>query len=581
MDQVLVFSIGAVLVAGLTFFVTYFWLDRRAHSRMRTAQTEADRIVEEAESRRRDTVLAAKDEAIRLRGDLDRELTQRRKEIERVERRIEQKEENVDKKVAGLETRERAVRKGEQELTQHQDAWEQERARQQAEVDAERQKRVAELERIAGLSSEEARNELVQAVEVEARHVAARRLHEIERETREEADRRSRMILATSIQRIASDYVAESTVAAVPLPSEDMKGRIIGREGRNIRALEQATGVDLIVDDTPESVTVSGFDPVRREVARRALTKLLQDGRIHPARIEEVVTKTQMELEQIMREEGERVAYEANVAGLHPDLIKLLGRLKFRTSYGQNVLAHSLEVSLIAANLAAELGADVNVSRTAGLLHDIGKAVDHEVEGPHALIGADIAKRLGRSNRIVHAIAAHHAEEEPKTVEAFIVATADAISGARPGARREMVETYIKRLEALEGVANSFEGVDKCFAIQAGREVRILVKPNSIDYNGAKRLARDVVKKIEETLEYPGQIKVTVIRETRAVDYARSQFRRTRAGWKPFQPAFVAFSAGDVQSDPRPAPDASLYLKGRLRCNPERVTRAGIAYRNP
>jgi ribonuclease Y len=521
MDQVVIFSIGAVLVAGLTFFVTYFWLDRRAHSRMRNAQAEADRIVEEAESRRRDTVLAAKDEAIRLRGDLDRELTQRRKEIERIERRIEQKEEVVDKKVAGLEQRERTVRTGEQQLTQHREAWDQERARQQAEIDAERGKHVAELERIAGLTSEEAKNELVQAVEVEARHAATRKLHEIERETREEADRRSRMVLATAIQRIASDYVAESTVAAVPLPSEDMKGRIIGREGRNIRALEQATGVDLIVDDTPESVTVSGFDPVRREVARRALTKLLQDGRIHPARIEEVVTKTQTELEQIMREEGERVAYEANVPGLHPDLIKLLGRLKFRTSYGQNVLAHSLEVSLIAANLAAEIGADVNVSRTAGLLHDIGKAVDHEVEGPHALIGADIAKRLGRSNRIVHAIAAHHGEEEPKTVEAFIVATADAISGARPGARREMVETYIKRLEALEGVANSFEGVDKCFAIQAGREVRILVKPNSIDDLGANRLARDVVKKIEETLEYPGQIKVTVIRETRAVDYAR------------------------------------------------------------
>jgi len=521
MDDLLIFSIGAVLVAGLTFFVTYFWLDRRANSRVRLAQAEADRIVEEAESRRRDTVLAAKDEAIRLRGELDRELTQRRKEIERIERRIEAKEENVDKKVAGLEQRERSLRKSEQQLVQSREAWEQERARQQQEIDEARARRLAELERIAGLTSEDAKQELVREVEAEARNQAARRLHEIERETKEEADRRARMILATTLQRIASDYVAESTVSAVPLPSDDMKGRIIGREGRNIRALEQATGVDLIVDDTPESVTVSGFDPVRREVARRALTKLLQDGRIHPARIEEVVTKTQLELEEIMREEGERVAYEANVPGLHPDLIKLLGRLKFRTSYGQNVLAHSLEVSMIAANLAAELGADVNVSRTAGLLHDIGKAVDHEVEGPHALIGADIAKRLGRSNRIVHAIAAHHAEEEPKTVEAFIVATADAISGARPGARREMVETYIKRLEALEGVANSFEGVEKSFAIQAGREVRILVRPNSIDDLGANRLAKDVVKKIEETLEYPGQIKVTVIRETRAVDYAR------------------------------------------------------------
>lgn len=492
MDDLLILSIGAVLVAGLTFFVTYFWLDRRANSRVHQAQAEADRIVEEAESRRRDTVLGAKDEAIRLRGDLDRELTQRRKEIERVERRIETKEENVDRKIAGLEQRERSVRKGEQQLAQGRESWEKERSRQQQEIEQARAKRIAELERIAGLTSEDAKQELVSEVEAEARNQAARRLHEIERETREEGDRRSRMILATTLQRIASDYVAESTVSAVPLPSDDMKGRIIGREGRNIRALEQATGVDLIVDDTPESVTVSGFDPVRREVARRALTKLLQDGRIHPARIEEIVTKTQMELEEIMREEGERVAYEANVPGLHPDLIKLLGRLKFRTSYGQNVLAHSLEVSMIAANLAAELGADVNVSRTAGLLHDIGKAVDHEVEGPHALIGADIAKRLGRSNRIVHAIAAHHAEEEPKTVEAFIVATADAISGARPGARREMVETYIKRLEALEGVANSFDGVEKSFAIQAGREVRILVRPNSIDDLGANRLAKDL-----------------------------------------------------------------------------------------
>ena len=300
-----------------------------------------------------------------------------------------------------------------------------------------------------------------------------------------------------------------------------MKGRIIGREGRNIRALEQATGVDLIVDDTPEVITVSAYDPLRRELARRVLSKLLQDGRIHPARIEEVVLKTQTELDQTIREEGEKVAYEANVLGLHPDLIKLLGRLKFRTSYGQNVLHHSLEVSLIAAAIAAEIGADINVCKTAGLLHDIGKAVDHEVEGPHALIGADIARRLGRSAKIVHAIAAHHGEEEPATVEAFIVATSDAISGARPGARREMVETYVKRLEALEGVANSFDGVEQSFAIQAGREVRILVSPTQIDDLAASRLARDVVKKIEESLEYPGQIKVTVIRETRAVDYAR------------------------------------------------------------
>jgi ribonuclease Y len=524
--------LGLLLVAAVTYLATQASLQRRADSSVRRAQSEADRIVEEAETRRRDAALQAKDEAIRLRGELDRELTQRRKEIERIERRIEQKEEAIDQKSSALDRREQEIRKRDLDTAQARDAWEQERARQQAQIDqlsarqqaelAEAQRRYhEELERVAGMSASDAKDELVREVEAEARAMAARRMHEIELELQEEADRRSRKVLATTIQRIASDYVSETTVSVIPLPSDDMKGRIIGREGRNIRALEQATGVDLIVDDTPEAVTVSGFDPVRREVARRALSKLLQDGRIHPARIEEVVAKTRMELEQVMREEGEKVAYEANVPGLHPDLIKLLGRLKYRTSYGQNVLGHSLETSMIAAALAAEIGADVNVSKTAGLLHDIGKAVDHEVEGPHALIGADIAKRLGRSAKIVHAIASHHGEEEPQTVEAFIVATADAISGARPGARREMVETYVKRLEALEGVANSFDGVEKSFAIQAGREVRILVAPNAIDDLGAARLARDVSKKIEESLEYPGQIKVTVIRETRAVDYAR------------------------------------------------------------
>ncbi len=521
MGELLVYLIGAVLVAGITFLGTYFWLDKRAQSRLRAAQAEAGRITEEAETSRRESALAAKDEAIRLRGELDRELNQRRKEIERIERRIEQKEETIDKKSQGLDQREHGIRRQEQQLAHSKEQWEQQRQREERVLAEARGQHEQELERIAGLTAEEAKQQLVELVEYEARNMAARRVHEIEREAKEDADKRSRKILATTIQRIATDYVAESSVTVVPLPNDEMKGRIIGREGRNIRALEQATGVDLIVDDTPEAVTVSAYDPVRREVAKRALAKLLQDGRIHPARIEEIVNKTQLELEEVMREEGERVAYEANVPGLHPDLIKLLGRLKFRTSYGQNVLGHSLEVSVICANLAAELGADVSVAKTAGLLHDIGKAVDHEVEGPHALIGADIAKRLGRSSKIVHAIAAHHNEEEPQTIEAFIVQTADAISGARPGARREMVETYIKRLEALEGVANSFEGVDKSFAIQAGREVRILVQPNSIDDLGATRLAQDVVKKIEETLEYPGQIKVTVIRETRAVNYAR------------------------------------------------------------
>lgn len=521
MGEFLIYLVGAVLVAGITFLATFFWLDQRAQSRVRVAQAEADRITEEAETNRRESALAAQDEAIRLRGDLDRELNQRRSESERIERRIEQKEESIDKKSQNLDQREQGVRRQEQQLVRSRETWEQDRTKQEQEIEQARGLHQVELERVAGLTADEAKEELVAMVEYDARNLAARRVHEIERETKVDADRRARKILATTIQRIATDYVAESSITVVPLPTDEMKGRIIGREGRNIRALELATGVDLIVDDTPEAVTVSGFDPVRREIARRALTKLLQDGRIHPARIEEVVAKTQLELEQVMREEGERIAYEANVPGLHPDLIKLLGRLKFRTSYGQNVLGHSLEVSVICANLAAELGADVNIAKTAGLLHDIGKAVDHEVEGPHALIGADIAKRLGRSSKIVHAIAAHHNEEEPQTIEAFIVQTADAISGARPGARREMVETYIKRLEALEGVANSFEGVDKSFAIQAGREVRILVQPHAIDDLGATRLAQDVVKKIEETLEYPGQIKVTVIRETRAVNYAR------------------------------------------------------------
>jgi ribonucrease Y len=521
MGDAVPFIVGALLAALITALATYLVLDRQAKSRVRRSQDEAQRILADAQEQRRTAAIEAKDQAMRLRSELDRELSQRRKEIDRVERRVEQKEESIDKKTAMLEQREQSVRRQEQALEKTRETWEVDRARQQEELDRERNRHITELERVAGLSAEDAKMELVAEVEAEARAMAARRVHEIEQEVHEEADRRSRKILATTIQRIATDYVAETTVSVVPLPSDDMKGRIIGREGRNIRALEQATGVDLIVDDTPEVIMISAFDPLRRELARRVLSRLLQDGRIHPTRIEEVVAKSQVELDTTIREEGEQVAYEANVAGLHPDLIKLLGRLKYRTSYGQNVLAHSLEVSILAGALASELGADVNVCKTAGLLHDIGKAVDHEVEGPHALIGADIAKRLGRSSKIVHAIAAHHGEEEPLTVEAFIVATADAISGARPGARREMVETYTKRLEALEGVANSFEGVEKSFAIQAGREIRILVSPSRIDDLAASRLAHDVVKKIEESLEYPGQIKVTVIRETRSVEYAR------------------------------------------------------------
>ena len=510
METILIALVFLVIGGALAGAVTYFYLQSSAGTKVGRADLEAQRIVEEAEARRREKELEAKDEAIRVRNEMDREIATRRREVERIERRIEQKEEQLDRRHEQVEKRDRNLQLKERELDDL-----------QTELQGFKGKQEEELQRVALMTVEQARQLLLTRVEDEMRDMLNRRVHELEQETKAEADKRARKILATTIQRVASDYIAESTVSVVPLPSDDMKGRIIGREGRNIRALEQATGVDLIVDDTPEAVTLSSYDPVRREVARRTLVKLIQDGRIHPARIEEVVAKCRLELEQVMREEGERVAYEGNVQGLHPDLIKLLGRMKFRTSYGQNVLAHSLEVSMIAGALAAELGADVNVAKTAGLLHDIGKAVDHEVEGPHALIGADIARRLGRSARIVHAIAAHHGEEEPQTVEAFIVATADAISGARPGARREMVETYIKRLEALEGVANSFDGVEKSFAIQAGREVRILVTPDKIDDLAAAKLARDVVKKIQENLEYPGQIKVTVIRETRAVDYAR------------------------------------------------------------
>jgi ribonucrease Y len=508
--ELLISIVASLVVGALAVGATYFYMTSRASSAVQRAQQESERIVEEAKASQREMVLEAKDEAIRIRNDADREQQDRRKDVERIERRLQNKEEQIDRRLEGFEKRERKLQNRERETEQA-----------RAKVDELLDQRQQEIERVAQLTMDEARSLVLEQGEIEVRELMNRRVRELEQETKHEANRRAREILATTIQRVAPDYVAETTVSVVPLPSDDMKGRIIGREGRNIRALEQATGVDLIVDDTPEAVTLSSFDPVRREIGRRALSRLLQDGRIHPARIEEVVNKTRTEVEQIIREEGEKVAYEANVQGLHPDLVKLLGRLKYRTSYGQNVLHHSLEVSLIAGALAAELQADVNVCKTAALLHDIGKAVDHEVEGPHALIGADIARRLGRSAKIVHAIAAHHSEEEPRTVEAFIVATADAISGARPGARREMVEQYIKRLEALEGVANSFSGVEKAYAIQAGREVRILVAPDSVDDLAATRLARDVVKKIQESLEFPGQIKVTVIRETRAVDYAR------------------------------------------------------------
>ena len=478
--------------------------------RIRTAKEEADRLLNDAMTKQKELLLEAKEEAIKVRAAAEEERRDRRSELQRRERRISQKEESLDRKTETLERRERSFANREKEVQEA-----------RAQVEELRGKQVRQLELISGLSSAEAKELLLKTIESEVREDASRRIHEIEAQIKEEADRKAKEIVGLAIQRCATDVVAETTVSVVPIPSDDMKGRIIGREGRNIRALENATGVDLIIDDTPEAVTLSAFDPVRREVARVALEKLILDGRIHPARIEEVVEKARSEVEASIREAGEQAAYDAGVPGLHPELLKLLGRLKHRFSYGQNVLMHSLEVAHLAGMLAAELGADVDVAKKAGLLHDIGKAVDHEVEGPHALIGADITKRLGSSPEVARAIAAHHGEAAQGSLEATIIATADAISGARTGARRESLEHYVKRLEALENVANSFEGVEKSFAIQAGREVRLIVKPDEIDDLGSIRLARDVVKKIEESLEYPGQIKVTVVRETRAVDYAK------------------------------------------------------------
>lgn len=500
------------LIAGLAIGsgIGIFMYRQSIKSGVRQRETEERLQIEAMRSEQKDIVLRAKEEALHLRNEAETQIREARQSLIKQEERLQRKEENLDRKLEGLERRERQTQTRERQIELLQQEAEQMRSQQRVE-----------LERISALSQEDARGIILQRVESEAREDGARRYREIERSLREEADKTARKVIGMAIQRCASEYVAEITVSTVALPSEELKGRIIGREGRNIRAFEQITGVDIIVDDTPEAVTLSCHDPVRREVARLSLTKLLKDGRIHPTRIEEVVAKTQQEVEGIMREEGERVAYEANVQGLHPDLIKLLGRLKYRTSYGQNVLQHSLECALLAAHIAAELGANINVAKTAALLHDIGKAVDHEVQGPHALIGADIARRLGRSPAIVHAIAAHHNDEEPQTVEAFLIQAVDAISGARPGARRETLDLYIKRLEALETVATSFHGVQRAFAVQAGREVRVMVQPDSIDDLGSIHLARDVARKIEESLQYPGQIKVTIIRETRAIDYAR------------------------------------------------------------
>jgi len=500
-------AIGGLVIGGL---VAYLARGALAARRVRSAEREAETLLVDARSKHKEVLLEAKEEAIKIKSQAEAENRQRRGELNRLERRISQKEENLDKKADGLERRERGVSAKEKES---QDLL--------AHLEELKRKQIQQLELISGISSEEAKEFLAEALEEEVRQDVSRRIGEIEAQLKEEAEERAQEIITLAIQRCATDVVSETTVSVVPLPSDEMKGRLIGREGRNIRALESATGVDLIIDDTPEAVTISSFDPLRREVARIALEKLILDGRIHPARIEEMVQKSRDEVEEMVQAEGKKAVQQVGVPGLHPELIKLLGRLRYRFSYGQNVLLHSIEVAHLAGMMASEVGVGIDLARRAGLLHDIGKAVDFQMEGPHAQIGANLVRQWEKSEEVVKAIAEHHGETGSMSVMGFIVSAADAISGGRPGARRESLEHYLKRLEALESVANSFSGVEKSYAIQAGREIRIMVKPEEIDDLEALRLARDIVKKIEETLAYPGQIKVTVVRETRAVDYAK------------------------------------------------------------
>ena len=487
-----------------------FVQQRVRRNRIESAEQSAARILNEADRRQKELQLEAKEEALRVRQQAESELRDRRKEVQRAEQRVSQKEENLDRKLESIEQRQRNLQNKERDL---------EEAR--ASLLEVQEQRKQELEKLSNLTAGEAREMLLAQVENEIRDEANRRLREIEQETREIADERARKIIATTMQRLASEVVSESTVSVVPIPSEDMKGRIIGREGRNIRSLEHVTGVDVIIDDTPDAVTLSGFDPVRREIARITLTKLLTDGRIHPARIEEMAEKAKKEVDASIKDAGEQAIVEASCPGLHPEIVRSLGRLKYRYSYGQNQLIHAVETANLAAMIAHELGANVEVARRGGLLHDIGKSISHEVEGTHAHLGGELAKRHGVHPDVVHCIEAHHEEVEPGSVEAVITIVADAISGSRPGARRESLEHYLKRLESLEAVANAFPGVEKSFAIQAGREIRIIVKPEEVDDLGASRMAKEISKRIQESLDYPGQVKVTVIRERRSVEYAK------------------------------------------------------------
>ena len=508
-------SIAAFVVAAVIFFLLGIRYRKNVAEReISSAEEEATRIINEAikssENKKREALLEAKEEILKSRSEYEREVKERRADLQKQERRLQQKEENLDHKMDSIEKKEEAL------TAKHAAA-----DKAAEEIKNIKHSQMEMLERISGFTADEAKDYLIAQVESDVTHETAIKIKEIEARAKEEADQRAREIVATAIQRCAADHVAEITVSVVPLPNDEMKGRIIGREGRNIRTLETMTGVDLIIDDTPEAITVSCFDPVRREIARIALEKLIQDGRIHPTRIEEMVEKAKREVDATIKAEGERAVFETNVHGLHPELIKLLGRMRYRTSYGQNVLNHSIEVSHLAGLIAAEIGADVTQAKRAGLLHDLGKSIDHEVEGSHVQIGVELARKYRENEDIVHAIEAHHNDVEPRTIVACIVQAADAISAARPGARRENLENYIKRLEKLEEVTSSFPGVEKSFAIQAGREVRIMVAPDKVSEDQMVLLARDIAKKIEEELEYPGQIKVNMIRETKVIEYAK------------------------------------------------------------
>ena len=514
LSYIITAGVTLVVAALITWFIAGAYHKKVTDKKIGSAETKAREIIDDAlktaETRKKEMLLEAKEESIKTKNELDKETRERRAEIQKYERRVLSKEEALDKKLDSVEKRDNALSRKEDDLN-----------RKRQEVEALSAKRVQELERISGLTSIQAKEYLLKTVEEEVKHETAVMVKEMEIKAKEEADKKAKNYIVSAIQRCAADHVSEATISVVQLPNDEMKGRIIGREGRNIRTLETMTGVDLIIDDTPEAVVLSGFDPIRREVARIALEKLIIDGRIHPARIEEMVEKAQKEVENMIREEGEAATLEVGVHGIHPELVRLLGKMKFRTSYGQNVLKHSIEVSLLCGLFASEIGLDVRTAKRAGLLHDIGKSVDHEMEGSHVQIGADLCRKYKESELVINAVEAHHGDVEPQSLIACIVQAADAISAARPGARRETLETYTNRLKQLEDITNGFDGVEKSYAIQAGREIRIMVVPEVISDADMVLLARDISKKIEDELEYPGQIKVNVIRESRVTDYAK------------------------------------------------------------